>query len=96
MAYEVQHCPESNRFQICLTGEAKAVLLYKVSESSSVTTWDCYHTEVPESHQGQGLGGMLAGALFQHAVEAGLHLKLTCTYLQHYLKKHPEHRDIVV
>ena len=96
MAYKVQHCPESSTFEMCLTSEAKAVLLYRVLEGRSVTTWDCYHTEVPESHRGQGLAGMLADALFQHAVEAGLRLKLTCTYLQHYLTKHPEHCEIVV
>lgn len=96
MAHKVQHFPDSSKFQICLAEGEKAVLLYKALENCPEITWDCYHTEVPESHRGRGLAGMLADALFQHAVEGGLHLKLTCTYLQHYLTKHPEHSSIVV
>ena len=41
----------------CLIGE-QAVLLYKLYEDEKVI--DLYHTEVPVSQRGKGLGGILA------------------------------------
>lgn len=35
-------------------------------------------------------------AAFGHAKEKGLKVILTCTYLQHYVTKHPEHVDIIL
>ena len=54
----VEHDQGSCMFRLPLdTGEC-ACLQYRIEESSGI--WDCYHTEVPPSQQGKGLGGVLA------------------------------------
>jgi len=54
-----------------------------------------YHTEVPESHGGQGLGTALIRAGLAAARERGLKVIPTCPFFRAYLKKHPEEQDIV-
>ena len=52
----VEHDQGSCMFRLPLdTGEC-ACLQYRIEESSG-SIWDCYHTEVPPSQQGKGLGG---------------------------------------
>ncbi len=51
------HHKGSTCFELPLDEGNSAYLRYRV-EGSGV--WDCYDTEVPSSHRGQGLGGVLA------------------------------------
>ena len=44
-----------------VTGE-EAVLQYRVDNGG---IWDMYHTEVPSSQRGKGLGAVLAQVLYQ-------------------------------
>ena len=57
---------------------------------------DLTHTEVPEELRGRGIGGVLAHAAFEHALQSGAVVKLTCDYLKHYISKHNEYKGIVV
>lgn len=54
-----------------------------------------YHTVVPESHGGQGLGTMLIRAGLAAARERGLKVIPICPFFRAYLKKHPDEQDIV-
>jgi uncharacterized protein len=54
-----------------------------------------YHTVVPESHGGQGLGTALIKAGLAAARGRGLKVIPTCPFFQAYLKKHPDEQDIV-
>ena len=54
-----------------------------------------YHTEVPESHGGQGLGTALIKAGLAAARERGLKVIPICPFFRAYLKKHPEEQDLV-
>jgi predicted GNAT family acetyltransferase len=54
-----------------------------------------YHTVVPESHGGQGLGTALIKAGLAAARERGLKVIPTCPFFRAYLKKHPEEQGIV-
>lgn len=58
MAATVKHNEDACKFFLPLEGGESANLFYRVDNTSGV--WDCYHTEVPSSHQGKGLGGVLA------------------------------------
>ena len=59
---------------------------------------DLYTTVVPKSMEGQGIGKLLAEAAFGFCQENNLKMKLTCWYLDGYLKRHPkkEYQDLVV
>ena len=35
-------------------------------------------------------------AAFKHVKDNGIHVKITCEYLLHYLTKHPELNDLVI
>lgn len=54
-----------------------------------------YHTVVPESHGGQGLGTALIKAGLAAARERGLKVIPICPFFAAYLRKHPEEQDIV-
>jgi len=54
-----------------------------------------YHTVVPESHGGQGLGTALIRAGLAAARERGLKVIPICPFFRAYLKKHVDEQDIV-
>lgn len=54
-----------------------------------------YHTEVPESHGGQGLGTALVKAGLAAARQRGLKVIPICPFFRAYFKKHPEEQDLV-
>ena len=54
-----------------------------------------YHTVVPESHGGQGLGTALIKAGLAAARERGLKVIPTCPFFRAYLINHPDEQDIV-
>ena len=53
------------------------------------------HTEVPDSHGGQGLGTALIKAALAAARERALKVVPICPFFRAYLKKHPEEQDLV-
>ncbi|XP_076809881.1 protein NATD1-like [Clavelina lepadiformis] len=71
---EIKDCPE------------KAFLSY---ENINQSTVDLQHTVVPEVFRGQGVGKILAKTALDYVVENNLNMKLTCWYLQKYVKENP-------
>ena len=53
------------------------------------------HTEVPKALEGRGLASRMAGLIVAEARRRGLQLIPICPFFAGYLKKHPEHSDIV-
>ena len=53
----VEHKPDVCKFILPIEGGEEAFIFYKI-ESTDI--WDAYHTEVPTSQRGRGLGGVLA------------------------------------
>lgn len=51
------HNPSLNKFVLACGGGEEAFLSYNIEDNS---VWDAYHTEVPISQRGKGLGGILA------------------------------------
>lgn len=72
--------------QIVKASAGKAVLQY---ENEGHNTMNMYHTGVPTEYRGQGIAGHLAKAALDYAVNQDAKVKLTCTYLQKYVKDHP-------
>jgi uncharacterized protein len=59
-------------------------------------TLELVHTEVDPKLRGLGVAEALAEAAIEHARLHGLHVVPTCPYVQHWLAKHTEHKDLVV
>ena len=81
----------SHRFEIDLGDGQFAFAAYNLLPGAIRFT----HTEVPESHGGQGLGTALIKAGLAAARERGLKVIPICPFFRSYLKKHPEERDLV-
>ncbi|RWS17611.1 protein GTLF3B-like protein [Dinothrombium tinctorium] len=89
-ALKAVHNQSANEFYIQL-GKDKAVLNYEYLDRNKV---ELYHTEVPSELQGKGIAKILAKAsfsvtAFDFVVDNNLQMKVTCTYLQKYLKDNP-------
>lgn len=53
----VEHSPGVCKFILAVGDNEEAFINYRIV---SDTVWDAYHTEVPTSQRGKGLGGVLA------------------------------------
>ncbi|HLX65844.1 MAG TPA: GNAT family N-acetyltransferase [Puia sp.] len=82
---------ERQQFQVGLDGEV-ASLEYRLKEGRIVLM----HTEVPEKFGGHGVGSALADYAFRYARSNHLPVKIYCPFVQAYIKRHPEYRDMVV
>ncbi|XP_037083082.1 protein NATD1-like [Pollicipes pollicipes] len=83
----VQHDTVDRELFIELPGsDEKAYLQY---EHVSEDVLDLQHTVVPKSFRGRGVAKLLAKAAFDYVILEDKKMKLTCWYLQKYLKDDP-------
>ena|SRR5687767_3990138 len=83
--------PARHRFEIDLGGGELAFAAYNLLPGAI----RFYHTVVPESHGGQGLGTALIEAGLAAARLRGLEVIPVCPFFAAYLRKHPEQQDLV-
>ena len=88
--HEVRDNAERHRFEIDL-GDSVAVAVYTVMQGKIMFT----HTEVPEQHEGKGIGTALVRAGLKSARERGLKVIPTCPFFASYMKRHPETHDLL-
>ncbi|HET9336371.1 MAG TPA: GNAT family N-acetyltransferase [Sphingomicrobium sp.] len=87
----VRDNPERHQFEIELGGGEYAFAKYNLLPGAI----RFYHTVVPESHGGQGLGTALVRAGLAVARQRGLKVVPICPFFAAYLRKHPEEQDLV-
>jgi predicted GNAT family acetyltransferase len=88
----VQNDTEHHRFLVRLP-EGEGELIYK---SVAPHALDLIHTRVDPRLRGQGVAEALAETAFAFARQRGLQIIPICPYVQRWLTKHPEHKDLVV
>jgi len=97
MAEENERAPaprdnrEESRYEVSADGET-AFLTYERRKNTIALV----HTEVPESLTGRGLGGILARYALDTARARGDRVVVQCPFVQAWLRRHPEHADVVV
>jgi predicted GNAT family acetyltransferase len=79
-----------NRYELEMNGEV-AVVTYNLSGANLMIT----ETLVPVKLEGQGLAGRLAKHVIADAAARNLVILPVCPFFSSYLKKHPEHADVV-
>jgi predicted GNAT family acetyltransferase len=89
MTHHPQH--QEGMFFI-LTPHGRAELRY--DKEGSVMRM--YHTFTPEEERGKGVASSLALAAFTFAKEHEMKVQPDCEYLDHFLQKHPEWRELCV
>ena len=87
----VRDNPERHQFEIDLGDGQFAFAKYNLLPGAI----RFYHTVVPDSHGGQGLGTALIQAGLEAARDRNLRVIPICPFFAAYLKKHPEEQDIV-
>jgi predicted GNAT family acetyltransferase len=90
VGHDVTQNEEKSRFEM-KAGDGLAVAAYRREGNAIVFT----HTEVPESAEGQGLGGRLAKAALEQARKDNLQVVPRCSFIASYIARHDEYRDLV-
>src|SRR4051794_26268111 len=83
---------ELSRIDAKLDGELVGFAAYEICDDG---TYTFHHTEVFEGNEGRGLGLQLAAAVMDFAREKGVRIHPTCSFLASYVRKHPEHQDLL-
>lgn len=73
------------------TDHGTAVLSYRRDGDHLLLT----HTEVPEAAEGDGHGGALVRAAFDHARREGLRVVPICPFVAAWVERHPDQADLV-
>lgn len=73
------------------TDHGTALLAYRRDGDRLLLT----HTEVPEAAEGEGIGGSLVRAAFDHARREGLRVVPVCPFVAAWLERNPDQADIV-
>jgi len=90
LASAVRDNPARNRFELDL-GDGFAFADYRRTPG----TVTVLHTEVPPSHQGQGIAAQLVTGMLGLIRQRGEKVVSRCSYLTAFLKRHPEYGDLV-
>jgi uncharacterized protein len=80
-----------DRYELRVDGEVIGELDYTREGDSLAIT----HTGVRRSHRGRGLAGELVDFALRDIREAGLGVLPYCSYVSDYIRRHPEHLDLV-
>ena len=91
METTVVDVPERGRFEIRLGDRVVGLASYHVENG----TMTLPHTEVDPSVGGRGIGTALIAGVLSAARERGLHVLPYCSFIRHYIQRHPEEVDLV-
>jgi predicted GNAT family acetyltransferase len=83
----ITHHPD----QKCFSTPEGAILSYSLEDDRYLFD----HTEVPASLRGQGVAGQLAKAALEHAKEHDWKIVPACSYIELYIRRHPEYASLV-
>lgn len=73
-------------------GGSKCFIIYEMEDANTI---NLEHTIVPKELGGKGYAAELAEYALKYARENHLKVIPTCSYMIAYLKKHPEHNDLL-
>ena len=87
----VRDNPEELRYEALRDGELVGLIRYRVEPGALVLV----HTEVAEEVEGTGVGSRLVRRAIEDIRARGLELVPVCPFVLGYLRRHPEHADLV-
>ena len=82
---------EEQRFVITVDGEPAGLAEYVHRGGRWVFT----HTEIDPSHEGEGLGSVLARAALDHVAAAGEQVVPLCPFIKGWIERHPDYDRLV-
>jgi predicted GNAT family acetyltransferase len=90
MSITIEHDEKAGRFLARVHGHL-CVCDYRLRDGVMVIT----HTEVASELEGQGIAAELVRAALAHAREHGLKVRPLCSYVQAYMRRHPEVQSLL-
>jgi predicted GNAT family acetyltransferase len=91
MTIEVQHNKAQQRFEATVEGEL-CVADYRLRGNTMWMT----HTGVPSAVGGRGVAAELVRVALAHAQAEGLKVEPACSYVEVYMRRHPETQKLLV
>jgi len=88
-ALDIRNLPDCGRFEALVDGHTCEVD-YRLQAGLMLIT----HTGVPRPLEGRGLAAALVQHALQWAREQGLKVRPVCSYVQVYMRRHPEWQDL--
>jgi predicted GNAT family acetyltransferase len=85
----IVHHPDIGRFEAIVDG-----LRCEADYRLDGRTMHMTHTGVPRALEGRGIAAALVKAALQWAREQGYRVNPVCSYVQVYLRRHPEWQDV--
>jgi predicted GNAT family acetyltransferase len=90
---EVVHVPENSRYEIHVDGHVAGFTEAKERDDGVLLF---PHTVIEDAYEGQGLGSVLVTGALDDVRRRGVRIEVTCPYMRHFLRRHPEYRDLLV
>lgn len=87
---QVQHLADQGRFEAIVEGLRCEVDYQCVGSVMHIT-----HTGVPRALEGRGLAAVLVSHALGWARAHGLRVQPVCSYVQVYIRRHPEWQDLL-
>ena len=89
---KVVYVPERSRYEIHVDGEVAGITRAKEGDDGVLLF---SHTEVEDAFEGQGLASKLVAGALDDVRARGRRIEVTCEYVEGFLEKHPEYRDLL-
>ena len=86
----IHHDPRAGRFETLIEG-LRCELDYRLDGR----VMRIHHTGVHPRLEGRGIAAALVSAAVAHARDEGLLIQPLCSYVRTWLRRHPEHADLV-
>jgi uncharacterized protein len=83
--------PEASRYELRLGGRLIGIAAYRRRNGRIVFL----HTEIDESVEGRGFGGVIASGALDDGRRQGLEVIPLCPFIAAYIERHPEYEDLV-
>ena len=87
---DVRHDAHAGRFEAVVDGH-RCELDYHLAGG----VMDIVHTGVPPAVGGRGIAAELVRVALAHARAQGWRVRPTCSYVQVYMRRHPETQDLL-
>ncbi|ELP5729367.1 N-acetyltransferase [Vibrio vulnificus] len=82
---------ESDLYRVHLHGEHYATVRYRLEENTMAIT----STHIPEQLRGAGYGKVMMEALLAEIEARGYKVIPVCSYVKHYLDRHPQWQHLL-
>ena len=83
--------PERSRYELELDGRRVGLLDYRLDGERIALT----HTEIDPAFEGRGLGSELVRFALDDARARGLAVLPKCPFVPHFIRLHPQYRELV-